>query len=156
MSGIRLNSEIDTARLARVLVRVLATGQSLGLKGDLGAGKTTLVRYLVAALGGDIEQVASPSFTLQNDYSIGSGRRVEHWDLYRLREAPEDISEPPGADTIRIVEWPERSPQLLQELDLLLEITVSEAGERYVCCFGPKSEEFQRAAMVDAKGEVSK
>ncbi len=125
----------------------------MGLKGDLGAGKTTLVRYLVEELGGSAGHVASPSFTLQNEYVVGSGRRVEHWDLYRLREAPEELAEPPTQETLRVIEWPERAPLLLHELQLVLEITAGEQNERIVQYSGPQASQVQGAVESEFLGE---
>ncbi len=151
-----LYSEADTARLARILVGALRFGDMVGLQGDLGAGKTTLVRRIVAELNGLESLVASPSFALQHEYPvfldpghleyghIDSGsdtKKVEHWDLYRLREAPEDLYEPPDADTLRLIEWPERSPALIGQLHLLVNITVGEAGKRIVEFSGRRGKE---------------
>lgn len=140
-----LHSEEDTARLARTLARVLRFGETVGLKGDLGAGKTTLVRYLVEELGGSANHVASPSFTLQNEYVLATGSRIEHWDLYRLREAPEDLAEPPARETLRVIEWPERAPLVMEELQLLLEISVGERNERIVHYSGSRAAQVERA-----------
>jgi tRNA threonylcarbamoyladenosine biosynthesis protein TsaE len=117
-------------------------GLSIGLCGDLGAGKTTLVRFLVCALGGSEGQVSSPSFALQNEYRIAEGLSVEHWDLYRLRDLPTELLEPPGRDMIRIVEWPDKIPGCTQMLDLVLLLCVQEAGERVVKFSGQEAERF--------------
>lgn len=136
MDTIFLKSESDTAKLAQVLAERLRFGDVVGLKGDLGAGKTTLVRHLVAALGGAVNQVASPSFTLQNEYIIPGGRRIEHWDLYRLKGALEELSEPCDSATLRVIEWPERAPELIKDLNLLIEITIDEQNTRLVGFYG--------------------
>ncbi len=141
MDAIFLKSESDTAKLAQVLAETVHFGDLVGLKGDLGAGKTTLVRSLVAALGGAVNQVASPSFTLQNEYVIPGGRRIEHWDLYRLSWAPEELSEPCDTATLRLVEWPERAPDLARDLNLLIEITIDEQNTRSVSFFGERVDE---------------
>jgi tRNA threonylcarbamoyladenosine biosynthesis protein TsaE len=86
------------------------------LEGPLGAGKTTLVRGLVTALGGDPGEVCSPTFVLLESYAVRSGgiATVHHADLYRLRGRPTapwdevglgDVLEDPAAVTA--VEWPE-------------------------------------------------
>jgi len=87
------------------------------LEGPLGAGKTTLVRGLVTALGGDPSEVCSPTFVLLESYAVrASGiAMVHHADLYRLRGRPTapwdevglgDVLEDPAAVTA--VEWPEK------------------------------------------------
>ncbi|MBA3453613.1 MAG: tRNA (adenosine(37)-N6)-threonylcarbamoyltransferase complex ATPase subunit type 1 TsaE [Deltaproteobacteria bacterium] len=99
-----------TVRAGAALAAHLAGGDAVALIGDLGAGKTTLVSGLVAALGGGA--AASPTFSLVNEYP--SGRlRVWHVDLYRLERAAElpelglddVIGDPRG---IVIVEWADK------------------------------------------------
>lgn len=121
----------STERLGRVMAEVLtASGlsQLILLQGDLGAGKTTLSRFLVEALpGGTAAEVSSPSFTLCNIYPTRP--EVWHYDLYRLEEPNSGL--PPdeallealeyfGAEAssplaynkdnpiLMLVEWPER------------------------------------------------
>ena len=107
-----------TALLGGFLARAvrLCNPGALLLYGPLGAGKTTLVRFLVRALpGGDTAEVASPSFTIANIYCTAPV--VHHFDLYRLEagmreEALEESFDAPSILTV--VEWPER----LMEKDL--------------------------------------
>lgn len=112
----------STARLGRALAGALsASGQShlVLLEGDLGAGKTTLARFLAEALpGGDKAEVSSPSFTLCNIYPTSP--EVWHYDLYRLEDGPpseeildalEYFSENGGNaenPVLMLLEWPER------------------------------------------------
>jgi tRNA threonylcarbamoyladenosine biosynthesis protein TsaE len=111
-----------TEALGRELAAGLEPGDVVLLEGPLGAGKTTLVRGLVAALGGDGAEVASPTFILMETYEVTRGalRRVHHADLYRLRgrglAGPLDevglgeVIDDPGGVTA--VEWPEEWPWL--------------------------------------------
>ncbi|MBL0218711.1 MAG: tRNA (adenosine(37)-N6)-threonylcarbamoyltransferase complex ATPase subunit type 1 TsaE [Myxococcales bacterium] len=85
MTTIHLDSAEATARVGARLAAAVEGGDAIALIGDLGAGKTTLVAGLVAALGGGA--AASPTFSLVNEYRHGR-LRVWHVDLYRLeREA---------------------------------------------------------------------
>ena len=115
----RVESLPDTAAtegLGARLARLLLPGDLVLLEGPLGAGKTTLVRGLVAALGGDPLEVCSPTFVLLETYAVRGGEiaRVHHADLYRLRgrgSAPLDevglgeALDDPAA--VSAVEWPE-------------------------------------------------
>ena len=104
------HSEDDTGNLGRSLGKALISGVTVLLYGDLGSGKTVLVRGVCEFFG--ISGVRSPSFTLINEYETKSGIYIIHADLYRLD--PEGVyviglEEHAGADdTILFVEWPER------------------------------------------------
>ena len=77
-----------TEAVAEALAHTLRAGQVLLLSGGLGAGKTAFVRGLVRGLGGDENEVSSPTFALMNQYD---GRlTVRHFDLYRL-SGPEEV-----------------------------------------------------------------
>ncbi|MBA3848196.1 MAG: tRNA (adenosine(37)-N6)-threonylcarbamoyltransferase complex ATPase subunit type 1 TsaE, partial [Planctomycetes bacterium] len=82
MHRVRLQGLEATKGLAQRLARQMAPGDILLIDGELGAGKTTLVRSLVEAFGGDPALVASPTFTLCNQYQ--ARLRVAHVDAYRL------------------------------------------------------------------------
>ena len=106
--------EIDA--IGAELAAKLTAPALVTLTGDLGAGKTTLTQAICRALG-VTEQVTSPTFGLLHEYA-GRSARVVHCDLYRLdsRAAVESIGldELLGdRDTIVIVEWPDRAPELL-------------------------------------------
>lgn len=100
------------------------------------------MRLLIAALGGAAEQVSSPSFTLQHEYCLPNGAVAEHWDLYRLRELPEELLEPPVHGALRVVEWPDRIAGYIDLLDLVISICVTESGAREVVISGPRAEDF--------------
>lgn len=120
---IPLASEEDTCHLASTLAHNITLGNFsvLLLKGNLGAGKTTLVRHLVKALpNGEKAEVSSPSFTLMNVYETTPP--IQHFDLYRLDpfiydenldEALDDV------DNVVFIEWAERIPSHLLPQDYL-------------------------------------
>lgn len=114
------------ARLAANLVH----GALLHLHGELGAGKTTLVRGLLRALGHQ-GAVKSPTYTLVEPYQIGAWR-IFHWDLYRLAEAEEleflGLREQLDEEAVLLVEWPERGAGLLPKADVEIVLHYAAAG----------------------------
>lgn len=110
--NIFLPDENATGTFARVLARVLLESgpeRVLLFQGPLGAGKTTLIRQIVAALpGGEKAEVSSPSFNIMNIYPTEP--ESVHLDLYRLEGLPldEDAREALESETrLVLVEWPE-------------------------------------------------
>ncbi len=103
-----LNSLDDTADLGKKIANALQPGMTLLLKGELGAGKTTLVREICRALGW--ARTCSPSFALVNEYA-GARIPIAHADLYRLENVDgRDFGFDDYLDDgwVLIVEWPER------------------------------------------------
>jgi tRNA threonylcarbamoyl adenosine modification protein YjeE len=130
VSRYTIASEGDTALIAEALAPALRGGLVIGLSGDLGVGKTTFVRYLIAAAGGDTRAVSSPTYTLQHEYPLPNGLTVEHWDLYRLTVLPQELDQSPSSRTVLLVEWPERCPELLPYLNCHMRFShVSDEGE---------------------------
>ncbi len=114
-----------TIALGRRLAAHLEPGDVLALSGDLGAGKTHLVKGLCAGLGVPLETVTSPTFTIVNEY--GGRLPVYHLDAYRI-ERPEEFFEL-GYETyffgdgVCLVEWPERVADLIPGDALCLRLT---------------------------------
>lgn len=118
-----LASLAETKAYAYELAEKLKAPMLLGFSGELGSGKTTLIRYICEALGVQ-EQVASPTFVLQHEYTTERRLKIEHWDLYRLNSLPSELEEACPADTIRMVEWIERVPSFCALADLHLELSI--------------------------------
>ncbi|NPB06887.1 MAG: tRNA (adenosine(37)-N6)-threonylcarbamoyltransferase complex ATPase subunit type 1 TsaE [Aquificae bacterium] len=115
-------TEEDTARFAREFVKKLKGNEVVCLEGELGAGKTTFVRYAVEALGPEKnEQVRSPSFTLVNLYRTAKGE-VYHADFYR---AETELEEFVGKGLV-FVEWPKG----YELCDYLIKFEVLPEGRR--------------------------
>ncbi len=81
-----LNDDLATEALGAELARLTPAGGTWLLRGGLGAGKTTWARGFVQGLGGDPEQVASPTYAVLHRYESPGGR-IFHLDLYRLGES---------------------------------------------------------------------
>lgn len=104
-----------TRRIGALIARVLGPGDVLLLSGGLGAGKTTLTKGLVAALGGDAHEVTSPTFTLCRTYpTTPPVAHVDCWRLEQLAEvvelALEEVLDDGG---VVVVEWGEAAEPLL-------------------------------------------
>ena len=103
-----------TTRLGAAIAARLHAGDCVALWGDLGAGKTTLARSILQALG-VTEDVPSPTFTIVQRYDT-PGLVVNHYDLYRLKSAREMAElgfDEALEDGAVLVEWPERAPEAL-------------------------------------------
>ena len=112
----------DTQSFAKDLSKRLNLGIQIGLIGGLGAGKTTLVKYLVEALGVS-DPVSSPTYVLQHEYGLTTSPiHIDHWDLFRLSEPPQEILEPVADTAIRIIEWCDKFPAVMDQCDLLVHI----------------------------------
>jgi tRNA threonylcarbamoyladenosine biosynthesis protein TsaE len=124
----------ETEALGGRLARSIPSGQPQALQvqlhGDLGAGKTTLARGFLRALG-YTEVVRSPTYTLVETYDFGA-ITVVHADLYRLRDPDEfealglrDLS---TAGHVWLIEWPERGGRWLPAADLDITLAAEPAG----------------------------
>jgi tRNA threonylcarbamoyladenosine biosynthesis protein TsaE len=125
MVALTLASPAQTRRFARVLARLLRPPALVTIEGDLGTGKTTLVRALMRARGVR-GAVTSPSFTLAQSYRGREGEALHHLDLYRLcRGADVDLfawDDYLGADAMTFVEWPAAGSDALPAADVRLEL----------------------------------
>jgi tRNA threonylcarbamoyl adenosine modification protein YjeE len=125
-----------TARLGKAIAGALRVGDAVALWGDLGAGKTTLARAILQALG-VTEDVPSPTFTLVQSYDTAPP--VAHYDLYRLKNAREmqelgfDDALDQGAV---LMEWPERAPEILPPEALHVRLRLQD-GTRTARLTGP-------------------
>lgn len=124
------HSEEETSDVGRQLASLLPARATVLLIGNLGAGKTTLAKGILAGRRtAEPEEVASPTFTLIHEY--GNPVSVYHIDLYRLdvveevrRLGLEDLFE---ADALVLIEWGERFPELLPENRI--EVKLTQTGE---------------------------
>lgn len=117
---LKLPDPAATEALGRALAAGAAPGRVLHLRGELGSGKTTLVRGLLRALGHS-GRVKSPTYTLVEPYEVSS-LHFYHFDFYRLKNQEEwtqaGFREYFDAHAFCVVEWPERAADLLAPPDL--------------------------------------
>ena len=125
------HSPEETIAFGRTLANLLTPPKLVLLRGDLGAGKTTLVKGIAAAFDAAAEEdVTSPTFTLIHEYR-GPRANLFHIDLYRI-DTPREL-ETLGLDDLRsdnsilLIEWGEKFPGLVRELDV--EIALEREGE---------------------------
>lgn len=120
-----------TTALGERIAAALVRGAAVALEGDLGAGKTTLARAILRALGVR-ETVPSPTFTLVQTYETDRFP-VRHYDFYRIeneREIEELDLDDALAEGAALIEWPERAGALLPENALRVALAVVSGDER--------------------------
>ena len=129
-------SEADTEAAGAALAREVSPGTVVLLCGDLGAGKTVFSRGFARGLG-VAEPVSSPTYTIVQEYELGSGSRLYHMDLYRIGDehaalgfGVDEFLNEPGA--ISLVEWPERIAGLLPDDAVRVELKHRSPEEREI------------------------
>lgn len=135
----RWHGEDDTARFAARLAALPGLANAfVTLHGDLGAGKTTLVRHLLRALGVQ-GRIKSPSYAVMESYELaehGGTGVVSHFDFYRFGDPREwedagfrEIFTSPG---LKLSEWPEKAAGMLPVPDLALHLTMADDDSRHL------------------------
>lgn len=132
--GVHLADEAATLALGARLARELKPGMCFYLEGDLGAGKTTLVRGLLRALG-YAGRVKSPTYTLAETYDL-PGFELYHFDLYRMHDPREwldagfrDI----GERAVSLIEWPDKAAGWLPSPDVIVRLKIAGEGREALC-----------------------
>jgi tRNA threonylcarbamoyladenosine biosynthesis protein TsaE len=142
---VRTAGPAETEALGAALGTAARGGELIGLVGDLGSGKTCLVRGLARGLGIDPARVHSPSFTIVTDYA-GGRLPLSHVDLYRLERPLDDelwLREVLWGEGVAAVEWFDRLPHAAGDEALLITLQYGERG----------SPPDQRAIRLEARGE---
>ena len=129
-----LQNEAATLRFGERLAELALTDELVTLRGELGTGKTTLVRGFLAALGHS-GSVRSPTYTLVEPYDLG-GQRIYHLDFYRIADPREltylgfdDLVAEPA---IKLVEWPEMAGDKMPAAAVEIVLTSEGEGRRVV------------------------
>ena len=125
MRTIHITSQDELPDVARAVIRSLGRRTVVAFRGGMGAGKTTLIREIVAALG-SADTVTSPTFAIVNQYKAGK-ERIHHFDFYRINDQREaydfGYEEYFYSGDLCLVEWPEKIEQLLPENTMNVRIT---------------------------------
>lgn len=135
---IPISSLEDTNNFTANLAKLITTGDVIALKGDLGAGKTTLAKYLIKHLTHQEMEVTSPTFNLVQLYDAPNFT-IWHFDLYRLK-SPNELIEI-GLDEalssgVSIIEWPEIAANFLPQETLVITLSCGKNEQRMLSLEG--------------------
>jgi len=132
-----LADEAATLAFGSALAHAIKPNLTIFLHGDLGAGKTTLVRGLLRGLG-YVGKVKSPTYTLVEPYEMlanhATSLNIYHFDLYRFNDDEEweaaGFRDFFNVNSVCIIEWPEKAEQLLPVADIEIYFTMKQAGRK--------------------------
>jgi len=136
LQEITTRSAEETIAFGRTLAQLLTPPKLVLLRGDLGAGKTTLVKGIAAAFEAAAEEdVTSPTFTLVHEYR-GPHANLYHIDLYRIDTQREletlALDDLRSDNSILLIEWGEKFPRLLRERDVEIVLVRVDDNERRI------------------------
>ncbi len=134
-----VHEAVQEVNLSQVAEKLINWGDSYDIwlfQGDLGAGKTTLIKEL-GQHWKVVDQMSSPTFSIVNEYETSGGQRIYHFDFYRLKHESEalDIGAEEYFDSgsYCLIEWPEKIPNLLPDrhLQIFLEVQPDQSRTIY-------------------------
>ena len=111
-----------------------AKSKVLLFKGEMGVGKTTLIKSIVKALGSQ-DEVSSPTFSIVNEYEADHGI-IYHFDLYRIKDIEEaynfGIEDYLDSDSWILIEWPEKIKSILPGNSAVVELNIASKSNRFL------------------------
>jgi tRNA threonylcarbamoyladenosine biosynthesis protein TsaE len=135
LATITLRKANEAESVARMILQTHAEARVFALHGELGSGKTTLIKGFCDALGVQ-DHTSSPTFAIVNEYRSELGGPVYHFDLFRLRDEGElqgiGFEEYLDSDAYCFIEWPELAQGLLPEDVLHVRLEVLPDGSRRI------------------------
>ena len=134
MSLISIKTLSDLPSSAKELIKAFGEKKIIAFNGEMGAGKTTLIKAICEELG--VKQtISSPTFSIVNEYLSSAGKKIYHFDFYRINNISEaydmGYEEYFYSDAYCFIEWPEKIADLLPEDVLNVKISVKD-GVRVV------------------------
>lgn len=127
MKTIHITAEDELPQVAEAVISQIGRRTVVAFRGEMGAGKTTLIRQIAVQLGAT-DTVTSPTFALVNQYKGSGNRRIFHFDFYRIEDIREaydlGYEEYFYSGDLCLVEWPEKIEQLLPDNAVTVRITV--------------------------------
>ena len=125
-----LPTEADTKAFGAKLALCLEKPLFIGFCGQIGAGKTTLIRAMLQSAG-VVSAIKSPTFSLVETYDMND-YTIHHFDLYRIHDADElehiGMRDYFSSDNICCIEWPEHGEALMRHLDVIISLSTSDQG----------------------------
>ncbi len=132
---VHIDSLNELPEAAEVVIEALGERRIVAFRGEMGAGKTTLISEIVAQLGAT-DTVTSPTFAIVNQYSGADNRRIYHFDFYRIEDIREaydfGYEEYFYSGDLCFIEWAERIEELLPDDLMVVTITVDSPTERTI------------------------
>ncbi len=130
---IHITSEDGLKEVAEAIIEATGRRTVVVFRGEMGAGKTTLIREIASQLGVE-DTVTSPTFAIVNQYKGAGDRNIYHFDFYRINDIREaydfGYEEYFYSGDLCLVEWPEKIEQLLPENVVTVRITVDDETSR--------------------------
>jgi tRNA threonylcarbamoyladenosine biosynthesis protein TsaE len=131
----KVNSEKDLSSVAVTLLKDFSDKKVILFYGEMGVGKTTLIKVLCKQLGVE-EATNSPTFSIVNEYLSTSKKSVFHFDFYRIKEETEVMDmgyeDYFYSGNFCFVEWPEKIPNLLPDDAVKITIVEDEENNRLI------------------------
>jgi len=128
-SFLTINNLSELSAVAQKLIKAFDDKKVIAFSGEMGAGKTTLIKAICEELG--VKQtISSPTFSIVNEYLSSSGKKIYHFDFYRINTISEaydmGYEEYFYSDAYCFIEWPEKIAELLPEEILKINISVKD------------------------------